>query len=122
MSRRKIREVVILVTTCMWMLPRVFMQFDPHPPMARPLVADALRGPAYPWSAAALLALGQYGPLLTLFLWFPRRAVWFGRRQFERNLRFDAAAAQARVLTPESSRRRRWSDAVLPLASHRSLA
>ena len=28
-------------------------------------------------------------------------ALWFGRRQFERNLRFDAAAAQAQILPPE---------------------
>jgi ABC-2 type transport system permease protein len=108
MSRRKIREVVILVTTCLWMLPRIFIQLDIHPRWLGPF-ADALRGPAYPWSATALLALGQYSPLLTLLLW-TLAALWFGRRQFERNLRFDVAAAQARVLTPESSRRRRWSD------------
>ncbi|MGA7236492.1 MAG: hypothetical protein WBY44_12480 [Bryobacteraceae bacterium] len=108
MSRRKIREVVILVTTCLWMLPRIFIQLDIHPKWLGPF-ADALRGPAYPWSATALLSLGQFGPLLTLLLW-TLAALWFGRRQFERNLRFDVAAAQARVLTPESSRRRRWSD------------
>jgi ABC-2 type transport system permease protein len=109
MSRRKIREVVILVTTCLWMLPRIFMQFDIHPKWLGPF-ADALRGAAYPWSAAALLAMGQFAPLLTLLLW-TLAALWFGRRQFERNLRFDVAAAQAQVLTPEASRRRRWSDA-----------
>jgi ABC-2 type transport system permease protein len=109
MSRRKIREVVILVSTCMWMLPRVFMQLNIRPKWLGPF-ADALRGSAYPWSAAALLALGQYGPLLTLLLW-TLVALWFGRRQFERNLRFDVAAAQAQVLRPDASRRRRWSDA-----------
>ncbi len=113
MSKRKIREVVILVTTCLWMLPRIFMQLDIHPKWLGPF-ADALRGAAYPWSAAALLALGQFLPLLTLLLW-TLGALWFGRRQFERNLRFDVAAAQAQILATESSRRRRWSDALYRL-------
>jgi ABC-2 type transport system permease protein len=109
MSRRKIREVVILVTTCLWMLPRVFMQLDIHPKWLGPF-ADALRGPAYPWSAAALLAMGQFLPLVTLTVW-TLAALWFGRRQFERNLRFDVTAAQAQIVRPMDSRRRRWSDA-----------
>jgi ABC-2 type transport system permease protein len=44
-------------------------------------------------------------------------AYWFGRRQFERNLRFDSTAAQARMVTPESSRPRRWSEALYRLPS-----
>jgi ABC-2 type transport system permease protein len=109
MARRKIREVVILVMTCVWMLPRILMQLDLHPKWLGPF-ADALRGPAYPWSAAALLAMGQFAPLLPLALW-TLAAFWFGRRQFERNLRFDVAAAQAQVIRPADSRRRRWADA-----------
>ncbi len=108
MSRRKIREVVILITTCIWMVPRIFMQFDVHPKWLGPF-ADALRGSAYPWSAAALLALGQFAPLLSLLLWI-LAALWFGNRQFERNLRFDVTAAQAQVLRPSASRRRAWSE------------
>jgi ABC-2 type transport system permease protein len=115
MSRRKIREVVILITTCLWMLPRVFMQLDIHPKWLGPF-ADALRGYAYPWSAAASLAQGSFRPILALLAW-TLAALWFGRRQFERTLRFDEAAAQARIVTPDSSRRRRWSEAFYRLPS-----
>ncbi len=113
MSRRKIREAVILITTCLWMLPRIYMQFGVRPKWLGPF-ADALRGPAYPWSAAALLAMGQFAPILPLLLW-TLIALWFGRRQFERSLRFDAAAAQAQILRPDASRRRKWSDALYSL-------
>jgi ABC-2 type transport system permease protein len=113
MSRRKIREIVILVTTCLWMVPRVLVQLDVHPKWLGPF-ADALRGAAYPWSAAALLAMGRFTPLLALLAWV-LSALWFGRRQFEHNLRFDVSAAQAQVLRPSTSRRRKWSDAAYRL-------
>lgn len=115
MARRRIREIVILTTTCLWMAPRLWVQLDIHPTWLGPF-ADALRGPVYPWSAAALLAMGQWMPLGALAAW-TIAALVFGRRQFERNLRFDAAQAQAQVLSPESSRRRRWSDAFYRLPS-----
>ena len=115
MSRRRVREVVILITTCLWVLPRLFMQLHIHPKWLGPF-ADALRGSAYPWSAAAAIALGRLAPIAPLAAW-TFAAYWFGRRQFERNLRFDADAAQARMVTPEASGRRRWSDAFYRLPS-----
>jgi ABC-2 type transport system permease protein len=42
-------------------------------------------------------------------------AFFFGRRQFERNLRFDATQAQAQIVRPEASHRRKWSDALYRL-------
>jgi ABC-2 type transport system permease protein len=37
-------------------------------------------------------------------------AAWFGRAQFERNLRYDTLAAQATPMKPMSARTRRWSE------------
>jgi len=104
LARRKIREVVILVTTCLWMLPRILVQYRIHPKWLGP-VEQALRGPKFPWSAAAAAALGDFTPFLTLALWL-LAALWFGRSQFERNLRYDAVAAQAMVVRKDASRRR----------------
>ena len=115
MSRRKIREVVILITTCLWMMPRLIMQLHIHPKWLGPF-ADALRGSAYPWSAAAAVAMGRFAPLAPLLVWTVA-AYLFGRRQFERNLRFDATAAQARIVTRDASRRRGLAEAFYGLPS-----
>jgi ABC-2 type transport system permease protein len=109
LARRKIREVVILVTTCLWMLPRILVQYHVHPKWLGP-VEQALRGPKFPWSAAAAAALGDLTPFLTLGLWL-LAALWFGRSQFERNLRYDAVAAQAMVVRKDASRRRSAGEA-----------
>ena len=60
---------------------------------------------AWPWTAAAWAALGrsELPALLSLAAW-TLLAAWFGRTQFERNLRFDAVAAQA---TPQTNGTRR---------------
>jgi ABC-2 type transport system permease protein len=109
LARRKIREVVILVTTCLWMLPRIFVQYRIHPKWLGP-VEQALRGPKFPWSAAAAAALGDLTPFLALTLWL-LAALWFGRSQFERNLRYDAVAAQAMIVRKDASRRRSMGEA-----------
>ena len=109
LARRKIREVVILVTTCLWMIPRIFVQYRIHPKWLGP-VEQELRGPKFPWSAAAAAALGDLTPFLTLGLWL-LAALWFGRSQFERNLVYDAVAAQAMVVRKDASRRRSVSEA-----------
>jgi ABC-2 type transport system permease protein len=59
---------------------------------------------AWPWTAAAWAALGhsELSALLSLAGW-TLLAGWFGRSQFERNLRFDAVAAQATPLTNGAS-------------------
>jgi ABC-2 type transport system permease protein len=70
----------------------------------------------WPWSAAALAALplGQTASTtalswLSLCAWV-LLAGWFGRAQFERNLRYDTLAAQATPMTPLSARTRRWTE------------
>ena len=57
-------------------------------------------GALWPWTSAAYAALGESEivPLLLLICWTMLAAA-FGRHQFERNLRFDAAAAQSTPLT-----------------------
>jgi ABC-2 type transport system permease protein len=109
LAKRKIREVVILATTCLWMAPRLLMQLHIHPKWLGP-VEQALRGPKFPWSAAAAAALGDVTPFLTLGLWLVA-ALWFGRSQFERSLSYDVTAAQAMVVVKDASRRRPLFDA-----------
>ncbi|HEX3876191.1 MAG TPA: hypothetical protein VHW24_04350 [Bryobacteraceae bacterium] len=108
MSRRRVREVVILSTTCLWVGARFFVQMGVHSKWLGPF-ADASRGRGYPWSAASALASGSFFSLITLILW-TLVALVFGRWQFERNLRFDVTAAQAQILRPMDSRRRKWTD------------
>jgi len=103
LTRRKVRELLVLVTAALWVLPRFILLTG-----ARSKVGDRILGAALaaglPWSAAAHAALGQLGTLdwPSLALW-TLAAAWFGRMQFERSLRFDAAAAQA---SPVESRGR----------------
>jgi ABC-2 type transport system permease protein len=109
LAKRKIREVVILLTTCLWMAPRFVVQLHIHPKWLGP-VGQALRGPKFPWSAAAAGALGDATVFPILGLWLVA-ALWFGRSQFERNLRYDATAAQAMIVRKDASRRRPISEA-----------
>ena len=110
LSRRKIRELVVLLTMCIWMIPRLLMQLNIRPKWLGP-ATDALRGSGFPWSAAATAFVGSHlmAPFAALCFW-TLLAYWFGRSQFERNLRFDAAAAQARSIKRETSRTRSLSD------------
>lgn len=95
LSRRRVREVVVLLIVFLGAVPRLVLAFQVNPRsfgIFRPLAnTDFL-----PWSAAARVILG-HSQLLFLpvaALW-TIAAGWFGRAQFERNLRYDAMAAQA---------------------------
>lgn len=108
LTRRKVRELVVVLMAALWMVPRFFMQTGFHPKIFdRALVAAQAVG--LPWSAAAHAALGQFrlASWLSLAAW-TLAAGWFGRAQFERSLRHDADAAQA--VTRESPRRDLWAD------------
>ena len=95
LMRRKIRELMVLLTALLWVLPRFVMSTGVRPKFAgRALPAVLATG--LPWGAAAHAALG----LLPGAAWcslggWVLAAAWFGRAQFGRSLRFDAAAAQA---------------------------
>jgi ABC-2 type transport system permease protein len=95
LSRRRVREVVVLLVVFLGAAPRLLLvlQVDPRSfGMFRPLANTAF----LPWSAAARVILGhsQFLFLSVAALW-TIAAGWFGRVQFERNLRYDAMAAQA---------------------------
>jgi ABC-2 type transport system permease protein len=95
LARRRVREVVVLLTTMLWVLPRLLMSMG-YEGSALARLALAIQNVALPWTAAAHVAVGQsIAPgVLSLCGWVVV-AGWFGRWQFERNLRYDATAAQA---------------------------
>ncbi len=95
LSRRKVRELLAFLMVTLWMAPRLVMAAGIRPKWLSG-VRDAAAMLGWPWSSAARAALGQSEPLalLSLCLW-TAAAAWFGRTQFERNLRYDAIAAQA---------------------------
>ena len=97
LSRRRVREALVFVLFMVWMVPRFLFLTGKHPD------GDSLRGwgaaiqtAAFPWTAAAWAALGHSTAVAlgSLAAWTVV-AVWFGRTQFERSLRFDAIAAQS---------------------------
>ena len=115
LARRKIREVVALLMAMLWMTPRFLMMWGVHPKWLN-AVGEAVGTVGWPWSATARAALpvGQSGGAtalswLSLCVW-TALAGWFGRTQFERNLRYDALAAQATPLKPQSPGVRWWTD------------
>ena len=108
LSRRRVREVLVFFLLALWMIPRLIVESGFHPHwLDSALVALVAFG--LPWSAAAHAAVagsGSFtGSIVSLALW-TLIAGWFGRLQFERNLRYDAVAAQATPLTNGTSRTR----------------
>ncbi|MBZ5726539.1 MAG: hypothetical protein LAP87_16255 [Acidobacteriia bacterium] len=104
LSRRKVRELLAFLMVMLWMAPRLVVASGIRPKwLAGAPAAIGMLG--WPWSSAARAALGESAPLtlLSLGLWTVV-AAWFGRTQFERNLRYDALAAQA---TPRTTGRAR---------------
>lgn len=104
LSRRRVREVSVLLIAMLWVLPRlaVSMGYEGGS-LAR--LGQALQNPLLPWTAAAQGAIGQSVALAaaSLLAWVVAAAC-FGRWQFERNLRYDATAAQASKQTSANGR------------------
>ncbi|HKE21979.1 MAG TPA: hypothetical protein VKB88_06275 [Bryobacteraceae bacterium] len=115
LTRRKIRELIVLLTALLWVAPRFFMLTGYRTPMGKRALDSALAA-GLPWSAAARAAMGQYrmAAWLSLLAW-TAAAAWFGRAQFERSLRFDTAAALASP--PESQRRASFADRLFRMPS-----
>jgi ABC-2 type transport system permease protein len=122
LSKRKVRELVALLMALVWMGPRVLIRSGFRPKWLH--AAGAGMGAfGTPWSAAARAILPALhvptqrdaGSLwlswLSLCAW-TLVAGWFGRGQFERNLRYDALAAQATSLKPVSGRTQFWRGAL----------
>ena len=108
LSRRRLREVLALITMMIAVLPRLLISTGGVP--SRPgrslgRLGLALQAVGLPWTAAARAMLGETEAvgLLSLAAWTVLAAA-FARGQFARNLRYDAAAAQA---TPQVAPQRR---------------
>jgi ABC-2 type transport system permease protein len=117
LSRRRIREILVVLLLSVVTVPRVIFATGAGPKSLdgfRPLIHTA----GLPWVATAGAVLGEstWRALLTLVAW-TLAAGWFGRTQFERNLRYDAVAAQATPLDRVPSGRTSWSDRLYRLPS-----
>jgi ABC-2 type transport system permease protein len=104
LSRRYVREFLALAFMLVGTLPRLVMASGVRPkPMGG--LAGVLAALGLPWSAAARAALGESTALAILGLCgWTLLAAWFGRFQFERNLRYDSLAAQATPTKPRVHR------------------
>lgn len=102
---RKVRELVAFVIPLLFVAPRLIAESGVQAPGLGGWTA-ALNTPGAPWTAAARVVLWTSpGPALLALAGWTLLAAWFGRSQFERSLRFDAAAAQATSL---AGGRRQW--------------
>lgn len=103
---RKVRELVAFLIPMLFVAPRLVIAsgIRPKAPGGWPAALQTL---ALPWTAAARAVLGESEALAFVSLcgWVLAVA-WFGRAQFERNLRFDSAAAQSTSLAPGAAKHR----------------
>ncbi|HJT87736.1 MAG TPA: hypothetical protein VJ732_07760 [Bryobacteraceae bacterium] len=110
LSRRKLREALIFLVLLGLTLPRLLVATGEGPSSLHQF--DLLiRFAVLPWTVAPRVMTGasEAAGLAVLAAW-TLAAGWFGRRQFGRNLRYDASAAQATVLEPGPRRAETWSE------------
>ena len=92
--RKGFREVLVFVFVLLAALPQLLLVAG-LPKSSRGLL-DLMVGRGSPWGATARLALGHADLTALLVIVFWTCAAWyFGRSQFERTLRFDAAEAKS---------------------------
>lgn len=120
LTRRKVREVLSFFLLMLYVVPRMMYQTGAHPKSFGPL-SGVLHTVGLPWTAAARAGMpvpGESGllALLSLCCW-TLAALWFGRLQFERNLRYDAVAAQATPLRTGGVERRAFTERFYRLPS-----
>jgi ABC-2 type transport system permease protein len=110
LSRRRIREILVVLMLSVVTIPRVLFATGAGPKSLDGL-GPLIHAAALPWVAAAGSMLGEstWRALLIIAAW-TLAAAWFGRTQFERNLRYDAVAAQATPLDRVPSARPTFSD------------
>lgn len=110
LSRRRLREVLILLAVLAFTLPRLLLVTDVRIGGLQNLGA-VIQLQALPWAAIGHALLGDSTPAaFGILLCWTLAAAWFGRSQFERNLRYDSMAAQATPSSPEPRRARSWSE------------
>jgi len=121
LSRRKVREVLGIFLVMLYVAPRLLISSGARPgKLGGFLAAAGVVG--LPWTAAARAGLPLGGnesrwPALAVLCGWTLAALWFGRAQFERNLRYDVMAAQATPLGDATSRVQLWKERFYRLPS-----
>jgi len=110
LSRRRLREVLVFLAILAFTLPRLLLVTDVRIGGVQNLGA-LIHFQAFPWAAIgdALLG-GSTAAAFSIVLSWTLAAGWFGRGQFERNLRYDSMAAQATPSSTEPRRATSWSE------------
>jgi ABC-2 type transport system permease protein len=110
LSYRRLREILIFLLLLGLTAPRLLFVSDVEVGRVRRL-DPLIRFEALPWAAISHAWLGgsTLAALGVLACW-TLGAAWFGRTQFERNLRYDAVAAQATPRGAEPARPESWSE------------
>jgi ABC-2 type transport system permease protein len=114
LTRRKVREMFGIVLLMLYVVPRLLVTSGVPQKAFDPAVGVASLG-GFPWTAAAragwepVNAPARLTGFLILSGW-TLAAWWFGRVQFERNLRYDALAAAATPLAERPSQLERWKE------------
>jgi ABC-2 type transport system permease protein len=109
LARRRVRELLTFFLLAIYLAPRVLVQSGTGRHTLGGGLSALARVLGFPWSAAARVAVPaasggfEWLALLSLGGW-ALAALWFAFTQFERNLRYDALAAQATPLPPGVSR------------------
>ena len=95
LAHKRVREIVIFLVVLAAALPQLMLFRGSQTKVRQFFGAEP--SAMLPWTAAARLALGEFSWLnLGVLLAWTLAAYVFGRSQFERGLRFDAAEAAAR--------------------------
>lgn len=112
LSRRRLRELVIVFFLAISVLPQLFVTFwmPEGGKLGGKKVLELLPNWKFaPWTCASDLALGYFNPLqLLALIGWTALAYWFGRNQFERGLRFDQDAARSEPQPKDSKKASRW--------------
>lgn len=115
LARKRLREAVVFFLVLLGAVPQL-MVYTGVSHRIRGLIAGE---PVilWPWTATAQLAQGVARPatLVVLAAWLAA-TYWFGRRQFERSLSFDAEAANATV-QPKTRGARAWTELLFRIPS-----
>ena len=110
LSRRRVREILIFLLLIVLTAPRLLFQGGvDHLPLSG--IDSVIQFPLLPWAAVGHAARGGSAGVAwgVVLLWTAAAGV-FGRGQFERNLRYDAVAAQSSPHTAEAPRAESWSE------------
>ncbi|HTS48093.1 MAG TPA: hypothetical protein VMH05_09120 [Bryobacteraceae bacterium] len=95
LARKRVREIVVFLLVLAAALPQALLLAGPRGRLRQFFSSES--SPAWPWTATARLAEGEFSWLnvAVLLAWLAAAYV-FGRLQFERGLSFDLSEATAR--------------------------